>query len=68
MRRQFGIALLVLGLVPIALLVPFIVWVSHARIVGLSMDARAVATLTGTAIFSVSCVAGGLYLLMRPAR
>jgi len=68
MRRLFGIALLVLGLAPMAVLFGFAAWVSRMYVVGLWMDARAVVTLVAAAIISLACIGGGFYLLRRPRK
>jgi hypothetical protein len=61
-KRLVGIALLVLGALPLLLVIwGWFMWTRHMRTVGLSLDAK-----TGLALLfmaSIVCVAAGLYLI-----
>lgn len=62
MKRLVGIALLVLGALPLLLVISgWFMWTSHMRTIGLSLDAeRGLAVLL---MADIVCVATGLYLI-----
>ena len=64
MRRLIGVTLVFVGLMPVACLL--FIWSKHMYTVGLSADNRGIIVLALLGLTDLSCLCGGLYLLLRP--
>jgi hypothetical protein len=67
MRRPIGIALLVLGVLPVVLVAAgWIVWKDHMYTLGISLGVEKV--LAGLLVTAMICLAVGLYLVVASPR
>jgi hypothetical protein len=64
MRRLIGAILVLVGLTPAAVLL--FIWSKHMHTVGLSADTRGIIALALLTIIDLSCLCGGICLLLRP--
>ena len=65
MRRVIGVALIVLGILPITALaaVAFWTWARHIYTIGLTVDAQGASALIGIGMADLLCVCAGVYLV-----